>query len=128
MSATQKTILVVDDEPDFRTYISTVLADEGFHIVTAEDGEDGLSKLRACTPDLVTLDVTMPTASGVHLYRELRENDAWKQIPVIFITGISQEFERFISTRKQMPPPDGYLPKPIDREALVGQVKKLLAA
>ncbi len=70
-------------------------------------------------PDLVTLDVTMPEKSGVGVYRKLREEEAYKGIPVIIITGVSDDFKQFISTRRQVPPPEGYLSKPVEPEELV---------
>jgi CheY-like chemotaxis protein len=68
----------------------------------------------------------MPEKSGVRLYTEIKNDDALKSIPVIVVTGIQGEIEKFLSTRRQIPPPDDFLPKPIDREALVEKVKKLI--
>ena len=122
---TRKTVLVVDDEPDTLTYFSSLLEDNGYSVTTAVDGEDCLTKLRKNTPDLITLDIAMPEKSGVKFYREIKENEAWKDIPVIIITGISEDFRKFISSRKQVPPPDGYLSKPIDTEEFLTLVHKL---
>jgi len=122
----QKTILVIDDEPDTVTYFSSLLEDNGYLTVTAENGEEGLSKVSESPPDLITLDISMPETSGVRFYRELRNSEQWKSIPVIMITGISEDFKSFISSRKQVPPPDGYLAKPVKEEDLLDLVKKLL--
>jgi CheY-like chemotaxis protein len=122
---TTKTILIIDDEPDTQTYFSTLLQDNGFNTVVAENGEEGLKKVREAKPDLITLDISMPETSGVRCYRELRENDEWKSIPVIMITGVSEDFRGFISSRKQVPPPDGYLSKPVDEEQLLKMVRNL---
>jgi CheY-like chemotaxis protein len=70
----------------------------------------------------------MPETSGVRFYRELRDKEEWKSIPVIMITGVSEDFQSFISSRKQVPPPDGYLAKPVKEEDLLNLVKKLLPA
>ena len=121
----QKTILIIDDEPDTLTYFSSLLQDNGFTTITAENGDEGLKKAREAKPDLITLDITMPETSGVRCYRELRESDEWKSIPVIMITGISDDFRTFISSRKQVPPPDGYLSKPVDEEQLLTLVRSL---
>lgn len=121
----QKTILIIDDEPDTLTYFSSLFQDEGFETIVAENGDKALKKLMETIPDLITLDITMPETSGVRCYRELRENDAYKNIPVIMITGVSEKFQDFISTRKQVPPPDGYLSKPVDEKELIGLVHKL---
>jgi CheY-like chemotaxis protein len=125
MMPNTKTILIIDDEPDTLTYFSTLLQDNGFNTVVAENGEEGLKKVKAAKPDLITLDISMPETSGVRCYRELRENDEWKSIPVIMITGVSEDFRGFISSRKQVPPPDGYLPKPVDEEQLLKMVQDL---
>jgi CheY-like chemotaxis protein len=124
----KKTILIIDDEPDTLTYFSSLLEDNGYATVTAENGADGIEKVKASRPDLVTLDVSMPETSGVRCYRELREHDEWKTIPVIMITGVSEDFRTFISSRKHVPPPDGYLAKPIDEAEFLAMVGKLLAA
>ena len=124
----KKTVLIIDDEPDTLTYFSSLLQDNGFETVLAENGDEGLKKVRASKPDLITLDITMPETSGVRCYRELREKDEWKSIPVIMITGMSEDFRGFISSRKQVPPPDGYLSKPVDEEQLLKLVRHLTSA
>jgi CheY-like chemotaxis protein len=121
----KKTVLIIDDEPDTRTYFSSLLQDNGFNTILAENGDEGLKKVSAAKPDLITLDITMPETSGVRCYRELREKEEWKSIPVIMITGVSEDFRGFISSRKQVPPPDGYLPKPVDEEQLLKLVRHL---
>ena len=123
--AEQKTILIIDDEPDTVTYFSSLLQDNGYRTLTAENGHQALAKIREAQPDLITLDVSMPETSGVRCYRELKESEAWKSIPVIVITGISEDFRRFISTRRQVPAPEGYLSKPINEEELLQMVRNL---
>ena len=125
MADAKKTILIIDDEPDTLTYFASLLEDNGYEIVTAVDGEEGLLKLQESIPDLVTLDISMPEKSGVKLYREMKDSDQWKDIPVIVITGISDDFRKFISTRRQVTPPEGYLSKPIDKEELLRLVREL---
>lgn len=124
----QKTILIIDDEPDTLTYFSSLLQDNGFKTVLADNGDEGLKRVREMRPDLITLDITMPETSGVRCYRELRERDEWKSIPVIMITGVSEDFRGFISSRRQVPPPEGYLSKPVDEEQLLQMVRHLTAA
>jgi CheY-like chemotaxis protein len=124
--AAKKSILIIDDEPDTLTYFSSLLQDEGFDTRVAENGDEGIKMVRESRPDLITLDITMPESSGVRCYRELRTNENWKSIPVIMVTGVSEKFRDFISSRKQVPPPDGYLAKPVDEKELIGLVHKLL--
>ena len=122
----RKTILVVDDEPDVVTYLTTLLTDNGFACVSAVDGVEGMATVKAARPDLICLDISMPEKSGVRMYRELSEDATTAKIPVIIVTGVSQEFEKFISSRKQVPPPTGYVAKPIDRAEFLAKVKSAL--
>lgn len=128
----KKCILVVDDEPDTVTYFCSLLEDNGYETVSASDGVEGLEKAKSVKPDLITLDMSMPEKSGVRLYRDIRENPELAGIPVLVITGVTgfggnpKDFERFLSTRKQVPPPNGFIAKPLDRDQLLGKVKELL--
>lgn len=126
MADDAKTVLVVDDEPDARDFLTTVLEDNGYATVVAKDGVEAVAVLDTQTPDLVTLDITMPEKSGVAVYRRLKENDDTQSIPVIIITGVSGDFEKFISTRRQVPPPDGYISKPVDHEQFLKMVTDLI--
>jgi CheY-like chemotaxis protein len=125
MSEEKKLVLIVDDEPDTCTYFQTILTDNGFDTAIAYDGEEGLTMLRENPPDLITLDVSMPEKSGVRMYRDIKESDEYKDIPVIIVTGISDDFQKFISTRSQVPPPEGYMSKPIDADKFIELVKQL---
>ena len=125
MTDEAKTVLVVDDDPDAREYLSTVLQDNGFIATTANDGVEAIDALEQQPPDLVALDISMPEKSGVAVYRKLKEDEGLKSVPVIIVTGISEEFERFISTRRQVPPPEGYISKPVDADEFVRMVREL---
>jgi CheY-like chemotaxis protein len=124
MADDAKTVLVVDDDPDARDFLSTVLQDNGYGTVTANDGAEALTAIEQSKPDLVLLDITMPEKSGVAVYRKIKEDDQLKAIPVIIVTGMSDEFEKFISTRRQVPPPEGYISKPVDHEQFLKMVKE----
>jgi len=123
----RKTILIVDDEADVSTYLRAFFEDNGFDAVVAENGKLGFEKAKEIQPALITLDITMPEESGVRMFRDLQAEPATAAIPVIMITGVSHEFKRFIETRKQVDPPAAYFEKPVDREALLGKVRELLA-
>ncbi len=122
----KKTILIIDDEPDTLTFFSNLLEDNGFETMTAENGAEAVKQLEAKRPDLVTLDITMPEMSGTKFYRTLRENKETADIPIIIITGISDDFKKFISTRRHVPPPDGYLSKPVEADDMINLVNKIL--
>lgn len=126
MADDAKTVLVVDDDPDAREFLSTVLQDNGLCVTTANDGAEAIAMIEQSPPDLVALDITMPEKSGVAVYRRLKEDDQLKTIPVIVVTGISDDFKKFISSRRQVPPPEGYISKPVDHEQFLKMVKGLL--
>ncbi len=120
----RRKILVIDDEPDVVCYLSTFLEDEGFNVLTARSGSDGLAEARAKVPELITLDITMPGISGIEVLTSLRRDPLLMNIPVIIITGVSG-FEKLIDYRK-VRPPEGFLQKPIEPETLLEMIFKLL--
>ena len=121
-----KKILIVDDEQDVLTYLSAFFKDNDFNVITAVDGKEGVQKAISEKPDIITLDVSMPEESGVKALRELQNNDLTKNTPIIIITGLVSDFKRFIETRKQVHPPEGYFEKPIDRDKLLFKINELL--
>lgn len=123
--ASPKRILIVDDEEDIRTYLSTLLGDQGFQTLQAGDGEEAMRKLQTELPDMITLDISMPEKSGIKFFRELKTDDRWKHIPVIIVTGVSEDFRNFISSRHQIPAPEGFVSKPISPEEILNLVRKL---
>jgi len=131
--AGKKFILVVDDEPDVVTYLTTLFEDNGYQTDSAKNGAEALDKIAKQKPDLVTLDMSMPEKSGVKTFRELKNNPDTAGIPVLVVTGVtgfggsSKDFEKFLGTRKQIPPPEGFIAKPLDREELLNKVAELLA-
>lgn len=122
----QKKILVIDDDADLVTFVTTLLQDNGYQTASAANGQLGLEQARAQHPDLILLDITMPEKSGVKCYRELRDDPALAKIPVVMVTGVTEDFKKFISTRKQVPPPDDYISKPFEPQLLLDTVAKLL--
>ena len=122
----KRKIIVIDDDPDIVTFLTTLLEDNGYDHITATNGQEGIDRVRAERPDLILLDITMPEKSGVRFYREVRDDPELKSTPVVMVTGVMEEFKKFISTRKQVPPPDGYITKPIDKDELLATIAKLL--
>jgi CheY-like chemotaxis protein len=118
-------ILVVDDDPDTREFISTVLTDSHATVVEAKDGVEALEVARRERPDLVTLDITMPEKNGAEVYAEMRQDDELRSIPVCIVSG--QPELRNLIYQRVVPAPDGYLDKPIHEDKLLLSVKKILA-
>jgi len=125
--------MVVDDEDDILEYLTTLFRDNGYETVFAHDGEEAMELVKKENPDLITLDITMPEKSGVRFYREVKEDAVLAKIPVIIITGVTgwgldpAGFQKFISSRKKIPPPKGFMSKPIDRDKLLIMVKNLIS-
>lgn len=124
--ADKKRILVVDDEPDMVEWLTAFFQDNGYDTVFAYDGFDGYEKLKAEKVDLVTLDISMDKESGIKMYRKIHDNAETSTIPVVMLTGVSRDFEKFISSRRQVPPPQAYFEKPVDRDALLKKVRELI--
>ena len=127
-----KKVLVVDDDPDVRLFSVTVLEENGYIPLEAEDGESGLKMIKAEKPDLVILDVLMPRQSGVRLYRELKTSKALKDVKIIILSGIAKK--TFLRSQKaltefggaEIPEPEIYLEKPVEPDELADVIKKVL--
>jgi len=127
----EKTILVVDDEPDIVIYLRTLLEDEGFKVMTANDGDEALQRVREKKPDFISLDLVMPKKSGIRFFYELRHNKEWSKIPVVIVTahakdaGVRKEIDDLFAG-KTISGPSVYLEKPIKPKDYVNMVKREL--
>jgi len=128
-----KKILVIDDEADTVIYMEALLSDNGYQTVSANDGHEGMKKAKSEKPDLIVLDVSMPQQSGIGFYKDLKSDEQVKNIPVIFVTGVTgfggdeKGVEKFLKGRRNIPPPEGFFSKPIDPEAVLKTVGEILA-
>jgi CheY-like chemotaxis protein len=124
---TAKSILVVDDEEDVRSYLRTALEDAGFEVETACDGLDALNKVRRQAPDLISLDLVMPRHSGAKFYRELQKDRALSKIPVLIVTGHARdELGRADFDEMTISGPGVYLEKPVRSGSYVAAVRRAL--
>ncbi len=89
--ASEKTVLVVDDEPDVRDYLAQILRDAGFQVRTAGDGAEALALMREELPDFVSLDLVMPRRSGHKLLYEMRKDRRLADIPVLIVTAHARD-------------------------------------
>ena len=127
-----KKVLVVDDELDMRTFLTTLLETSGYKPVAAEDGVHGLEVARAKKPALIILDVMMPKESGISLYRELKSDPDLKEIPVIMLSALSRKTffhsQRVLDEYKgeRIPEPAAYIEKPPEPEELLEAIEKSL--
>lgn len=111
-------ILIVDDEPDIVEYLRAVLEDNGYRAVGVTEAKRALEAVDREKPDLVLMDILMPGESGLHLYREIRRNPETAGTPVLIISGYTKaenfaEVDLGMLEEEKLPPPDGYLEKPI---------------
>jgi DNA-binding response OmpR family regulator len=120
---TGKKILVTDDEPDFLTFLTAVLEDNGATVIRASSGDEAIKLALEKKPDLITLDLSMPGKSGIETFEELRKNDVTSSIPVCIITG-KPEMRKLIYERPVAP--EGYVDKPVDEEGILVNVRKTL--
>ena len=139
-----KKILIVDDEPDQRTFLSTVVEENGYENIMAKDGVEGLDLLRKEKPDLVLLDLMMPRKSGITMFQELRKDETLSHIPVVVVTGVSEvtgvdfknfmyrqplkDEKKFVETTglTEYTVPNGYIEKPVDPDELIKVIKEVL--
>ena len=128
-----KKVLIVDDDVDVRTFVSSVVEDIGYKPELAKDGEEGIGKVKKEKPDLVILDILMPKESGIKMYRALKTDSQFSAIPVIVHSGIAKR--TFLRSQKALdefgdqpvPEPEAYLEKPIEPEELGATIKKFLS-
>ncbi len=129
--AEDKTILVVDDEPNVREYLRTVLEDARFKVVTAADGNEALEVIRRERPDFISLDLIMPKKSGHKLLYELKKDKDLSRIPVLIVTAHAQDelgkgsLEDLLKSGV-MSGPGTYLEKPINPLSYVRSIQRAL--
>ena len=145
-----KQVLVVDDDPNTVKYLSVVLSEHGYNPASACDGKEGLEKITQARPDLIVLDVMMPKKSGLTLFRQLKRDDDFKDIPVLMLTGVAgilnemeehkdetlekpydnlrEALDRAIREMREdgLVKPEMFVDKPIEPESFIAKVRKLI--
>jgi len=120
----KKKIMVVDDEPSLRELVSAVLEQEGYEVITAEDGKEALEKLKTIKPDLILLDMMMPGISGREVCEKIRADKKTKDLKVVFLT-VARFSEVGKEELNKMNVSD-YITKPFDNDDLLKRVKKII--
>ncbi|MCH2449323.1 MAG: response regulator transcription factor [Gracilimonas sp.] len=118
-----KTILVVDDEKDLLDLIEYNLKKEGFSVLKAENGEEGIKIAKEHKPDLVLMDIMMPKMDGMEAVEKMRGDDDLKSIPIIFLTARSDEKTEVEGLNKGG---DDYITKPISTTKLISRIKAVM--
>jgi CheY-like chemotaxis protein len=126
-----KLVLVVDDEPDLRLFIKTVLEDAGFEVAVAGNGKEALERMTEKKPDVISLDLVMPKMSGLKFYRYIQKNKDRSGIPVVVVTAHAKDEmgKSDLEKIKAAKPKDGTMlivDKPINPPAYVNAVRRAL--
>ncbi len=117
-----KRILIVDDSPTERYFLSELLVKHGFAVSTAENADEALLRLQVQTPDLILMDIVMPGLNGFQLTRQLGRDPATQDIPVIMCTSKNQQTDRIWGLRQGA---RDYLTKPVRADELLEKIAAL---
>jgi len=127
----KKKILIVDDEPDVRIFLETVIVDAGFEAMTADNGKRALEKIKECKPDLISLDLVMPRMRGITLLKYLHKNPELSNIPFIVVTAHAHDDlgkEDFLKLKAAniLIGPHSYIEKPIIPSEYIARIREKL--
>lgn len=122
---TARGVLVVDDNPQNLKLIHLLLSDEGYEVRTAADAEEALRILDEFTPSAILMDVQLPGMDGLELTRQLKGDVRWKELVIIALTAYAMKGDQEKALAAGC---DGYVTKPIDIDALVELLPRLIAA
>jgi two-component system response regulator VicR len=117
-------IVCIEDDNEIVDLIRLILSPQGFQIVGAAGGQEGLTLVQAQKPDLILLDLMMPDMDGWEVYHRLREDPALSEVPVIIITARAQEVDRVLGL--EIAHVDDYLTKPFTPKELMGSVERVI--
>ena len=122
-----KRILIIDDDPDFVEATRLVLVREGYDVISAGNGQDGLRSIQEHAPDLIILDIIMDTVlEGLYVSRELAEDPGHRDVPILMVTSIANsDYAALFPTDEYIHISD-FVSKPITPEQLVARAAALL--
>ncbi len=115
-------ILIVDDSPTERYFLSDILIKNGFSVSTAENGEEALQKIKADKPQLILMDIVMPGQNGFQITRAISRDPDTQDVPVIICTSKGQETDRIWGLRQGA---RDYIVKPVDPQELLAKIAAL---
>ena len=119
----KKTILIIDDEPDMIYAVQMQLEANGYNVITAGDGEEGLEEARNQKPNLIILDLMLPKLDGYKICRLLKFDEKYRKIPIIMYTARGQEEDKNLGYEVGA---DIYLVKPFEPKVLLENIHSLL--
>lgn len=115
-------ILIVDDSPTERYFLTDILVKNGFSVSTAENGEEALQKIKADKPQLILMDIVMPGQNGFQVTRAISRDPNTQDVPVIICTSKGQETDRIWGLRQGA---RDYIVKPVDPKELLAKIASL---
>ena len=118
-------ILIVDDSPTEKFRFKEILTKNGFEVIEAANGADGVTMAQAELPDLVLMDVVMPGVNGFQATRQIARGDTTKHIPIVIVSTKDQATDRVWGKRQGA---SDYLTKPVDEKQLIDVIKHHLNA
>ena len=145
-----KKVLVIDDDPNTVKFLSAALEQNGYEPVGAFDGREGMEKIKSERPALIILDVMMPKKTGFVLFKQLRRDEEFKDLPVVMLTGVAEVLEdldehheeaderpydalrevmrKTIKEMKEegLVKPEAFIDKPIDPELVIDKIRELI--
>ena len=116
-------VLYVDDDLELTRLVQDCLEDEGYEVLIANDGEEGLGSVISERPDMVILDVMMPQLNGWEIAKYMRERDDYKDVPILMLTGIGPSLNEMTAPLYGA---NDHLDKPFDMDELISKVHALL--
>ncbi|HVL33094.1 MAG TPA: response regulator [Actinomycetota bacterium] len=122
MTERRPLILVVEDDPSVQGLLTLLLEGEGYDVIAAKDGLEGLVKLELQHPALLILDLMMPNISGDRVLEEIRSDPRLKSVPVLVVSGRHDAHATFDPILGR----ENVFPKPLDPERLLGRVARIL--
>ncbi len=120
-----KRILIIEDDPAVLRATSYILEKEGYEVLTAMNGLEGLTKAKGENPDLLILDVMLPGIDGFEICHRLRDEAQTAQLPILMLSAKGQAADKSMGLQVGA---NEYLTKPVERLVLLGKIESLLAA
>ncbi len=117
-------ILISEDSTSIREMLTVLFEEEGYTVISAEDGIEALNKARSERPDLIVLDLMMPRMDGFKVCRMLKFDESYKDIPILMLTARSSANDRLMGEEVGA---DAYLIKPFEPDELLKEVEELLS-
>jgi len=118
-------VLIIDDDPELRTLMTTFLTAKGFEVSSAKNGAEGLAQAQADQPDLISLDIIMPGMDGFAVIQQLREDPAFRDVPIMVLSALTtpDTHDRAIDAGVRT-----VVTKPFDYREIVFKIRALIAS